>query len=117
VEDRIIQLLRERGPLPVYSIVRELNSTYGAVQYYIERLVRRGKIYTVRIGGRRYVALSGHDWIKAVLVEDVVEELNAALRRAKIKPKTPLHEALKTLEQTSPHVAEALRHIATALHR
>jgi len=116
VEDKIIQLLRERGPLPVYRIVREMNSTYGAVQYYVERLMKRGKIYTVRVGSRRYVALRGQDWLKAVYVEDVVEELNAALRRAKIKPKTPLHEALKTLEQTAPHVAEALRHIATALH-
>jgi DNA-binding Lrp family transcriptional regulator len=116
MEDKIIQLLKERGPLPVYRIVKELNATYGAVQYYIERLIKSGKVYTVKIGAKRYVALRGQDWLKAVHVEDVMEELINALRRAEIKPKTPLHEALKTLERTSPHVAEALRHMATALH-
>jgi DNA-binding Lrp family transcriptional regulator len=117
VEEEIIRLLKERGPLPVYQLVKELRATYGAVQYYIERLMKRGKIYTVKVGARRYVALKGQDWLKAVRVEDVLEELNAALRRAKIKPKTPLHEALKTLGHTAPHVAEALMNIAATLHR
>jgi DNA-binding transcriptional ArsR family regulator len=117
VEEEIIRLLRERGPLPVYQLVKELRATYGAVQYYIERLMKQRKIYTVKVGTRRYVALNGQDWLKAVRVEDVLEELNAVLRQAKIKPKTPLYEALKTLEHTAPHAAEALMHIATALHR
>ena len=117
MEEEIIRLLKERGPLPVYQLVKELRVTYGAVQYYIERLMKRGKIYTVKVGVRRYVALNGQDWLKAVRVEDILEELNAALRRAKIKPETPLHEALKTLERTAPHAAEALMHMATALHR
>jgi DNA-binding Lrp family transcriptional regulator len=117
VEEEIIRLLKERGPLPVYQLAKELRTTYGTVQYYIERLMKRGKIYTVKVGARRYVALKGQDWLKAVRVEDVLEELNAALRRAKIKPKTPLHEALKTLGNTAPHAAEALMHIAATLHR
>jgi DNA-binding Lrp family transcriptional regulator len=114
VEEEIIRLLKERGPLPVYQLAKELRATYGAVQYYIERLMKRGKIYTVKVGARRYVALNGQDWLKAVRVEDVLEELNAALRRAKINPKENLHEALKTLGHTSPHVAEALMLIIQA---
>ncbi len=117
MEDRIIQLLRERGPLPVYQIAKELRITYGTAQYYIERLIKRKKVYTVKVGTRRYAALNDQDWLKAATVEDVVEELNAALRRAKIKPETPLYEALKALEHKAPHVAEALVLIATALHR
>ncbi len=116
MEDKIIQLLRERGPLPVYQIAKEMHTSYGAVQYYLERLIKRGKIYTVKVGARRYVALNGQDWLKAVTVQDVVEELNAALSRAKIKPKTPLYEALKMLEHKVPHAAEALMLIARALH-
>ena len=114
MEEEIIRLLKEKGPLSVYQLVKELRVTYGAVQYYIGRLMKRGKIYTVKVGARRYVMLNGQDWLKALRVEDVLEELNAALRQAKIEPKTPLHEALKTLERTAPHVAEALMYIATA---
>jgi DNA-binding Lrp family transcriptional regulator len=117
MEDKVIQLLRERGPLPMYRIAKELRITYGATQYYVGRLVRRGEVYTVKVGARRYVALNGQDWLNAVTVEDAVEELNAALRRAEIKPKTPLAEALKTLEHKAPHAAEILMFIATALHR
>jgi len=117
VEEEVIRLLKERGPLPVYQLAKELRATYGMVQYYIERLMKRGKIYTVKVGVRRYVMLNGQDWLKAVRVEDVLEVLNAALRRAKIEPKTPLHEALKMLGRTAPHVAEALMLIAIALHR
>lgn len=110
-------MLKERGPLPVYQVVKELRAAYGAVQCYIKRLMKQGKIYTVKVGARRYAALNGQDWLKAVRVEDVLEELNAALRRAEIKPETPLPEALKTLERTDPHAAEALMHIAATLHR
>ncbi len=117
MEDKIIQLLRERGPLSVYQIVKELRAPYGVVQYYLERLITRGKIYTVKMGTKRYVALNGQDWLRAVTVQDVVEEIKAALRRAKIDPKTPLPEALKTLGHTAPNVAEALMFIATAHHR
>jgi len=115
MEDKIIQLLRERGPLPVYHIAKELNVAYGIVQYYVGRLVRSGEVYTVRVGARRYVMLRGQDWLKVVSVEDVVRELNFALKRAKIRPDTPLHEALKTLERTSPHVAEALRLVVQSI--
>jgi len=117
MEDEVVQLLKEKGPLPVYRIAKELRTTYGAAQYYVKLLMKRGKAYTIKVGARRYVALSGQDWLNAVTVGDVVEELNAALRRAKIKPETPLREALKTLEHKAPNVAEALMLIATALHR
>jgi len=59
--------------------------------------VRRGKVYTAEAGARQCVTLNGQNWLKATTVE-----LNAALRLAKIEPKTPLHEALKTLEHTAP---------------
>jgi DNA-binding Lrp family transcriptional regulator len=117
MEEEIVRLLRELGPVPVYRLARELRATYGTAQYYVDRLVRRGVAYTVRVGARRYVALSGQDWLGAVAVGDVLEELSAALRRAKVGSRTPLHEALKKLGQTSPSVAEALTLIATALHR
>jgi len=117
MEDKVVQLLKEKGPLPVYRIAKELRTTYGAAQYYVNLLMKRGKAYTVKVGARRYVALSGQDWLNAVTVGDVVEELNATLRRAKIKPETPLREALKTLEHKAPNVAETLMLIATALHR
>jgi hypothetical protein len=117
VEEEVIRLLKEKGPLPMYQIAKELHTTYGTAQYYVGRLVKRGKAYTVKVGARRYVALSGQDRLRAVTVGDVVEELNAVLRQAGVKPKTPLYEALKALQQKSPHTAEALMLIATALHR
>ncbi len=117
MEDKIIQLLSERGPLPVYQIAKEIQATYGAVQYYLKRLIKRGKIYTVKVGTKRYVALNGQDLLKAVTVQDVVEELNAALKRAGINPETPLPDALKTLERAAPNVAEALMFIATTCCR
>jgi DNA-binding Lrp family transcriptional regulator len=117
VEEEIVRLLRERGPLPVYRLAKELHATYGAAQYYIDRLVRRGVVYTVRVGARRYVALSGQDWLRAVTVGDVLEELKETLRRARIASETPLREALKSLERAAPNAAEALMLIAAALHR
>jgi DNA-binding Lrp family transcriptional regulator len=117
VEEEIVRLLGERGPLPVYQIAKELGTSYGAAQYYLERLIKRRKVYAVKVGARRYVALIGQDWLKAVTVGDIVEELSAALRRAKVKPKMPLREALEVLERTSPHAAEALIHMAAAIHR
>jgi DNA-binding Lrp family transcriptional regulator len=115
VEKEIVQLLRELGPVPMYRLVKELRVTYGAAQYHVERLVKLGMAYTVKVGARRYVALSGQNWLDAVTVGDVLEELNAALKRAKITPKTPLNEALKTLKQSAPHVAEALTFVVAAL--
>ncbi len=75
-------------------------------------LERRGLVYTVRIGGRRYVALKGADLFAKVTVEDVVEELIRVLSNYGIEPKTPLREALERLEAKAPHLAEALRLIA-----
>ncbi len=66
---------------------------------------------------RRYVALNGQDLLKTVAVQDIMEELNAALKRAGINPKTPLPDALKTLERAAPNVAEALMFIATTCCR
>ena len=115
MEDKVIRLLEEKGLLPVYRIAKELRTTYGAAQYYIELLTRHGKVYTVKVGARRYVALNGQDWLNAVTVEDVIEELSIMLRRAKIKPKTPLSEALKMLEHKAHNVAEALMLIVATL--
>jgi len=117
MEDKVIRLLKEKGPLPVYRIAKELRTTYGTAQYYIELLMRHGKVYTVKVGARRYVVLNSQDWLNAVTVEDVIKELNIVLRRAKIKPKTPLSEALKMLEHKAHNVAEALMLIVATLHR
>ena len=57
MEEEIIRLLKERGPLPVHHLARELRATYGAVQYYTERLMKRRKIYTAKVGARRYAPL------------------------------------------------------------
>ena len=109
VEEGIIRLLKE-GPFPVYQLAKELRATYGTVQYYIERLMKRGKIYTVKASARRYMALNGQDWLKVVRVEGVLEELNAPIR---FRP----DEGLKTLEHKAPNVAEVLMLIVTALRR
>ncbi len=111
MKDRILLLLKERRPLSVYQIAKELGATYGIAQYYIEQLIKNGTIYTVKAGARQYVALNGQDWLKAVTVQDVV------LKRAKINPKMPLYEALKMLEHKAPHAAEALMLIVKAFHR
>jgi DNA-binding transcriptional ArsR family regulator len=100
----------------VYKLVKSLGLTYGAVQWHVGRLERRGLVYTVRIGGRRYVALKGIDLFAKVTVEDVIEELVQALSAYGVELKTPLREALERLEAKAPHLAEALRLIAEQKH-
>jgi DNA-binding transcriptional ArsR family regulator len=96
----------------VYKLVKSLGLTYGAAQWHIGKLERRGLVYTVRIGGRRYVALKGVDLFAKVTVKDVVEELVQALSAYGVELKTPLREALERLEAKAPHLAETLRLIA-----
>jgi DNA-binding transcriptional ArsR family regulator len=79
VQEKILEILRQEGAAPVYKLAKSLGLTYGGVQWHIDRLERRGLVYTVRVGGRRYVALKGVDLFAKVTVEDVVEELIRAL--------------------------------------
>jgi DNA-binding Lrp family transcriptional regulator len=109
VQEKILEILRQEGPVPVYKLAKALGLTYGGVQWYIDRLERRGLVYTVKIGRRRYVALKGADLFAKVTVEDVVEELIRVLSAYGIELKTPLQEALERLEAKAPHIAEALR--------
>jgi DNA-binding transcriptional ArsR family regulator len=109
VQEKILEILRREGPVPVYKLAKLLGLTYGGAQWHIDRLERRGLVYTIRVGGRRYVALKGVDLFAKVTVEDVVEELIRALSAYGVELKTPLREALERLEAKAPHLAEALR--------
>jgi DNA-binding transcriptional ArsR family regulator len=112
VQEKILEILRQEGAAPVYKLAKSLGLTYGGAQWHIDRLERRGLVYTIRVGGRRYVALKGVDLFAKVTVEDVVEELVQALSAYGVELKTPLREALEKLEAKAPHLAEALRLIA-----
>jgi DNA-binding transcriptional ArsR family regulator len=112
VQEKILEILRQEGAVPVYKLAKSLGLTYGGAQWHIGRLERLGLVYTIRIGGRRYVALKGVDLLAKVAVEDVVEELVQALSVHGVELKTPLREALERLESKAPHLAEALRLIA-----
>jgi DNA-binding transcriptional ArsR family regulator len=116
VQEKMLEILRQEGAVPVYKLAKLLGLTYGGVQWHIGRLERRGLVYTVRVGGRRYVVLkgvdNGVDLLAKVAVEDVVKELVQALSVHGVELKTPLREALERLEAKAPHLAEALRLIA-----
>ena len=53
-QEKILEILRQEGAVPVYKLVKSFGLTYGNVQWHIDRLERRGLVYTVRVGGRRY---------------------------------------------------------------
>ena len=112
VQEKILEMLRQEGAVPVYKLAKLLGLTYGGAQWHIDRLERRDLVYTVRVGKRRYVVLKGVDLFAKVTVEDVVEELIQALSAYGVELKTPLREALERLEAKAPHLAEALRLIA-----
>jgi DNA-binding transcriptional ArsR family regulator len=54
VQEKILEILRQEGAVPVYKLAKSLGLTYGGAQWHIGRLERRGLVYTVRVGGRRY---------------------------------------------------------------
>jgi predicted ArsR family transcriptional regulator len=60
-QEKILEILRKEGAAPVYKLAKSLGLTYGGAQWHIYRLECRGLVYTVRVGGRRYVALKGVD--------------------------------------------------------
>ena len=112
VQEKMLEILRQEGAAPVYKLAKLLGLTYGGVQWHIDRLERRGLVYTIKVGRRRYVVLKGVDLLTKMTVEDVVEELVQALSAYGVELKTPLREALERLEAKAPHLAEALRLIA-----
>ncbi len=112
LEKEILELLKREGPVTVYRIAKAFGTTYGTAQWHIGRLEKRGYVYTVRIGQRRYVALRGTDALQNVTIKDVLDELTQALSVRGIKPEMNLKEALERLEAKAPHLAEALRLIA-----
>ncbi len=113
LEKEILELLRREGPVTVYRIAKKFGVTYGTAQWYIGRLEKRGAVYAVRIGQKRYVALrGGTDLLRKVTVKDVLDEITRVLSAHGIEPEMPLQEALERLEAKAPHLAEALRLIA-----
>jgi len=111
LEEEILELLRREGPATVYRIAKAFGLTYGKAQWHIGKLQRRGLVYTVKIGLRRYVALRGVDVLQKVTVKDVLDELMRAISMH-VDPEMALHEALERLEVKAPHLAEVLRLIA-----
>ncbi len=112
LEKEILELLRREGPVTVYRIAKEFGVTYGTAQWHVGRLEKRGIVYTVRIGQKRYVALKGVDALQKVTVKDVLDEITHVLSAHGVKPEMPLQEALERLEAKAPHLAEALRLVA-----
>jgi predicted ArsR family transcriptional regulator len=53
MEEKMLEILKQEGAVPVYKLTKSLGLTYGGAQWYIDRLERRGLVYTVRVGGRR----------------------------------------------------------------
>jgi DNA-binding Lrp family transcriptional regulator len=111
LEEEILKLLRREGAVTVYRIAKEFGLTYGRAQWYIGKLQRRGLIYTVRIGSKRYAALKDVDVLQKVTVKDVLDELMRAISTY-AEPEMTLQEALERLEAKAPNLAEALRLIA-----
>ena len=89
VQEKMLEILRQEGGVPVYKLAKLLGLTYGGAQWHIDRLERRGLVYTVRVGKRRYVVLKGVDLFAKVTVEDVVEELIRALSAYGVELKMP----------------------------
>ena len=54
VQEKILEILRQGGAVPVYKLAKSLGLTYGGAQWHIDRLERLGLVCTVRVGGRRY---------------------------------------------------------------
>ena len=106
-----MEMLRREGPVTVYRIAKEFGLTYGKAQWHVGKLQRRGFVYTVRVGSKRCVALSGADVLQKVTVKDVLEELMRAIS-THVEPEMTVQEALERLEAKAPSLAEALRLIA-----
>jgi DNA-binding transcriptional ArsR family regulator len=94
----------------VYSIAREMGVSYGAIQWWLSCLERKGVVKTVKVGRRRYVVLASRN--PSVLVEDLLEELRRAVRGLE---QVSAERAVEILEERGlRHVAEALRAIMVA---
>jgi DNA-binding transcriptional ArsR family regulator len=100
--DKILRLLRERGPMTLYGIARALGMPYSSVQWHVFALEREGLVRTVRVGWRRYACLDGPP---GVTLGDLLAEIR---RHARGLEGLPAAEALKVLERQAPHVARAL---------
>ena len=107
-----MELLRREGPATMYSIAKRFGLTYGAVQWHVGRLQRRGLVYTVKIGLKKYVVPRGADVLQKATVKDVLDELTQALSTHGVEPEMTVQEALERLEAKAPNLAEALRLIA-----
>jgi DNA-binding transcriptional ArsR family regulator len=101
--ERVLRLLRERGPMTLYGIARALGTSYGAVQWHVFALERAGLVRTVRVGWRRYVCLDGRP--PGATLGDLLAEIR---RHARGLEGLPAAEALKVLGRRAPHVAGAL---------
>jgi DNA-binding transcriptional ArsR family regulator len=104
--ERILRLLRERGPVTLYGIARALGMPYSSVQWHVFALEREGLVRTVRVGWRRYACLDGRP--PDVTLGDLLAEIR---RHARGLEGLPAAEALRLLERRAPHVAEALAHL------
>jgi len=74
IEERIVEFVKNRGAVNVYTIAKEFGLTYGTAQWYIYKLVKQRKLKMVKIGGQRYI-VPPHVGIEVVLIDDIVKEL------------------------------------------
>jgi DNA-binding transcriptional ArsR family regulator len=114
----ILELLRRRGPLPIYRIAKELGLSYGAAQWHVFYLEREGLVSTYRSGNRRYAAISpAADALKIIKVEDVLRDVMLSLRAYGVTPDMTVHEAIQVLSGRAPHLAEVIKRMAEERYR
>ncbi|MHB8604617.1 MAG: hypothetical protein ACYDCK_05125 [Thermoplasmatota archaeon] len=58
--DRILRLLAERYPIHEDEVALALGARPDAVRFEVKRLAARGLVVVEDVGGKRWVALSGH---------------------------------------------------------
>lgn len=118
IKASILELLRREGPQPVYKIAKALGLSYGAAQWHIFYLEREGLVRTFRSGNKRYATISPTvDVLKVVKVEDVLKDVELALRAYGVRPDMTVHEAVQVLSEEAPHLAELIQQMAEERYR
>jgi len=74
IEERIVEFVRNKGVVNVYTIAKEFGLAYGTAQWWVGKLARQGKVKMIKIGGQRYV-VPPHVGVEVVLIDDIVKEL------------------------------------------
>lgn len=74
IEARIIDLLRSRGPVNAYEVMKRLKlPSYGVTGYYLVRGANRGFWKLTKVANKLVVHLPNQDPLTAVTASDVIK--------------------------------------------